>query len=143
MPLRKLHFALIAAGMLVIVVAIWLGTAQPASAQCGSQASSCKNCHEVQGQDPVNAKGDWHIQHAFIDACVVCHAGNDQAVDKDAAHTGMVPPLDDVQASCSRCHPTDTLELAQTYAATLGVEVGTGSGTSGGGGAAGQGATPV
>ena len=24
-------------------------------AQCGSQASSCKNCHEVKGEDSVNA----------------------------------------------------------------------------------------
>src|SRR5512142_1526808 len=71
----------------------WLATAGSASAQCGSQASSCKNCHEVQGQDPVSAKGDWHAQHQFGDFCANCHAGNTQATDKAAAHTGMVAPL--------------------------------------------------
>ncbi len=129
MAFKKLPFAFMAGGAVILGAVLWLWSAQPASAQCGSQASSCKNCHEVQGQDPVNTEGDWHIQHAFIDACVVCHAGNDQAADKDVAHTAMAEPLADVQAACSRCHPSDTQEKAKVYAVALGVEVGTGSGT--------------
>ena len=62
-------------------------------AQCGSAASSCKNCHEVKGEDAVNAKGDWHTQHAFGDFCEFCHAGNVQAADKTAAHQGLVANL--------------------------------------------------
>jgi hypothetical protein len=127
---------LITAGVLTVTGLLWLWSAEAASAQCGSQASSCKNCHETQGQDSVNAVGDWHVQHAFIDACVVCHAGNDQAVEKDAAHVAMAAPLADVQASCARCHPADTLEKAQIYAVALGVEVGTGGGAAAGGGSA-------
>jgi hypothetical protein len=97
------------------------------SAQCGSQASSCKNCHEVRGQDPVNNDGTgWHQSHAFGDFCYICHAGNNQSTDKDEAHTGMVPPLSDVEAGCQSCHPNDLMERASVYATTLGMEVGTG-----------------
>lgn len=94
-------------------------------AQCGSAASSCKNCHEVKAEDPVNAKGDWHTQHAFGDFCEFCHAGNVQATDKTAAHQGMVDPLGDVKANCSSCHADDYQAKAQTYATTLGVTIGT------------------
>jgi hypothetical protein len=98
-------------------------------AQCGSQASSCKNCHEVKGADPVNAKGDWHTQHAFGDFCEFCHGGNVQSTDKATAHQGMVQPLADVKTNCSSCHAADYQVKAQTYATTLGITLG--SGTSG------------
>jgi len=100
---------------------------QPVEAQCGSSASSCKNCHEVQAQDPVNDKGEWHTAHAFGDFCEFCHAGNVQAKAKDESHVGMVDPLSDVKASCQSCHPQDYADLAQTYATALGVTVGAGS----------------
>jgi hypothetical protein len=93
-------------------------------AQCGSQASSCKNCHEVKGEDSVNAKGDWHISHAFGDFCEFCHAGNVQAADKAAAHEGLVEPLGDVKANCSSCHADDYQSGAEKYATALGVTVG-------------------
>lgn len=95
------------------------------SAQCGSQASSCKNCHETQNQDPVNNDGTtWHTQHAQIDACVSCHAGNPQSTDKTQSHTGMVPWHSDIKAGCASCHPNDYTQLAQEYATTLGVTIG-------------------
>jgi hypothetical protein len=109
------------------VMAFWPGG--DARAQCGSQASSCKNCHEVQGQDPVNNDGTgWHESHAFGDFCYICHGGNNQSMDADAAHASMVPPLSDVQAGCASCHPNDLMDRAQVYATALGVEVGTGGG---------------
>lgn len=98
-------------------------------AQCGSQASSCKNCHEVKGEDSVNAKGDWHISHAFGDFCEFCHAGNVQATDKAAAHQGLVQPLSDVKANCSSCHADDYQTRAEKYATVLGVTVGASSGS--------------
>jgi hypothetical protein len=94
-------------------------------AQCGSQASSCKNCHEVKGEDSVNAKGDWHVAHAFGDFCEFCHGGNVQATDKATAHQGLVQPLDDVKTNCSSCHAADYQTKAETYAKALGVTVGT------------------
>ena len=98
------------------------------NAQCGSQASSCKNCHEVQGKMPVNKDGTgWHESHAFGDFCYICHAGNSQSMDENEAHTGMVDPLSDVQASCQQCHATDLMDRAQVYANTLGAEIGAGS----------------
>ena len=126
MPRSFKPFMLIVLGTAAVAGAIALLPVQPAEAQCGSQASSCKSCHEVQGQDPVNAEGDWHVQHAFGDFCQFCHAGNVQAMDKAAAHEGMVAPLGDIQANCASCHPGDTEALAQTYAAMLGVTVGAG-----------------
>ncbi len=99
------------------------------SAQCGSQASSCKNCHETQAQDPVNNDGTaWHTQHAQIDACVSCHAGNPQSTDKTQAHTGMVTWYSDIKAGCASCHPNDYAPLAQEYATTLGVTIGAAGG---------------
>ena len=114
--------------MLLGITLLW--PTAPAEAQCGSQASSCKNCHEVQGEDPVNSDGtDWHESHAFGDFCEFCHAGNVQATDVDGAHTGMVPPLSDVEAGCASCHPDDLMEVAEVYAVTLGVTVGEGGDT--------------
>jgi len=120
--------ALITSGVILLFVALALVPASRAEAQCGSQASSCKNCHEVQGQHPVNNNGEWHTQHAFGDFCAFCHAGNVQATDEDAAHAGMVAPLSDVQASCAACHPDDALDLGKVYGVALGVEVGSGGG---------------
>jgi hypothetical protein len=126
---RKLAFWSITLGsMLLAAIGIFfLFPAQPVSAQCGSQASSCKNCHETQAQDPVNNDGTtWHSQHAFGDFCYLCHAGNNQATDKAAAHTGMVDPLSDIVASCKSCHAKDLEVKAQVYATTLGVKIGSG-----------------
>jgi hypothetical protein len=96
-------------------------------AQCGSQASSCKNCHEIKGEDSVNAIGDWHVSHAFGDFCEFCHGGNVQATDKAAAHQGLVQPLGDLQANCSSCHADDYQARAETYAKTLGVTIAVGN----------------
>jgi len=116
---------LFAAGVLLIAAGIWLATANPVSAQCGSSASSCKNCHEVQGTLPVNNDGTaWHTSHAFGDFCYICHAGNQQATDETGAHTGMVPPLSDIKASCMQCHPNDLQARAQVYSTALGIEIG-------------------
>ncbi len=93
-------------------------------AQCGSQASSCQNCHEVQGEDPINDKGDWHTQHAFGDFCEFCHSGNVQATDKAEAHVGMVEPLGDLKVNCATCHSADYQAKADVYAKTLGVTLG-------------------
>ncbi len=129
MQRKKLSISLVFAGFLVLVVAgIALASVQPAYAQCGSQASSCKNCHEVQGQKPVNNDGTgWHQSHAFGDFCYICHGGNQQATDKDAAHAGMVPPLSDVKAACQSCHVQDYMDRAKIYADKLGVQIGSGT----------------
>jgi len=109
-----------------VVLIVLLAWPRQANAQCGSSASSCKNCHEVQGEYPVNASGDWHVSHAFGDFCEFCHAGNVQATEIEAAHAGMVYPLEDADASCLSCHPDDMAQKAELYATALGVTVGTG-----------------
>jgi hypothetical protein len=117
--------------LLLLISAFAFVGVKPAKAQCGSQASSCKTCHEVQAQDPVNADGTkWHQSHAFGDFCYICHAGNQQATDKAAAHQGMVSPMADVKASCQQCHAADLDARAKVYADILGVEAATGSTTS-------------
>lgn len=129
MQRKKLYMTFVFAGIMVLIVAgIALAFVQPVKAQCGSQASSCKNCHEVQGKDPVNNDGTgWHQSHAFGDFCYICHAGNQQATDKDAAHAGMVPPLSDVKAACQSCHAQDLDARVKVYADKLGVQVGSGA----------------
>ena len=131
MQIRKLGtFLPIGLGVLLLIGMVLLLPASSADAQCGSQASSCKNCHETQGKGPVNADGTgWHTGHAFGDFCYICHAGNNQSMDQEQAHAGMVDPLSDVNAACASCHPADLMERANVYSAALGVEVGTGGGT--------------
>ncbi|MEO8612020.1 MAG: hypothetical protein ABI690_29255 [Chloroflexota bacterium] len=124
---------LIGAGLLLTPqpVAAHPSLAHPLVAQCGSQASSCKNCHEVQGQDPVNSDATgWHESHAFGDFCVMCHAGNEQATDKDAAHVGIVPPLSDIKSACQMCHTDDLEARAQVYAVVLGIDLNSGGSSS-------------
>jgi len=129
MQYKKLSKLLFSTGILmVIAIGIALMTTQPAKAQCGSQASSCKNCHETQAEMSVNADGtNWHQSHAFGDFCYICHGGNSQATDKTAAHASMVAPLADVQTSCQQCHVADLTERAQVYAAILGADIGSGT----------------
>jgi hypothetical protein len=128
---RKIHFLMpILIGTILMVSAALFWPTSDASAQCGSQASSCKNCHEVQAKDPVNNDGTgWHQSHAFGDFCYLCHAGNNQSMVEAEAHTGMVPPLSDVKAACQSCHPDDLMERSEVYASALGVEIGTGGGS--------------
>jgi hypothetical protein len=126
-------------GVILLVGAMMVASAQPASAQCGTSASSCKSCHETQGQMSVANNGDWHKAHAFGDFCEFCHAGNVQAKDKAAAHEGMVAPLGDVKASCQGCHPDDYNPLAEKYAAVLGVKLDAGGSSGASGGATGSG----
>ena len=134
MQLRKYQYLIpIFIGTLLLVSAVLFWPTTDASAQCGSQASSCKNCHEVQAKDPVNNDGTgWHQSHAFGDFCYLCHAGNNQSMVEEEAHTGMVPPLSDVKAACQACHPDDLMESAQVYASALGVEIGAGGSPSSG-----------
>ena len=124
MPRIRPRIVMIPVALLAAII-LW---PRSVSAQCGTQASSCKNCHEVQGQDPVNTNGAWHIDHAFGDFCEFCHAGNVTATDKDAAHAGMVDPMADVNASCQQCHAGNLQKEAETYAVTLGIDLGAGEG---------------
>ncbi len=129
MQRKKLYAVLIVLGSgLALASAIALLSVQAASAQCGSQASSCKNCHETQAKDPVNNDGTaWHKDHAFGDFCYICHGGNSQSLDETAAHAGMVNPMSDIQAACAQCHASDLQAKAQVYASALGVQVTTGA----------------
>jgi hypothetical protein len=141
---KPLFVVMVGALLLTGALVLLLLPGGTASAQCGSQASSCKNCHEVQAQDPVNNDGTgWHQSHAFGDFCEFCHAGNVQATDKDAAHTGMVAPLADVQASCGSCHAQDLDARAKVYATALGVDYGKGGGGATGSGQPSGGAAPT
>ena len=117
-------FLLLALALAIVAFVSW---PHPVSAECGSSASSCKDCHEVKKQAPVNTKGEWHTQHAFGDFCEFCHSGNVKAKDKAAAHVGLANPLADVKASCQSCHPNDYMDRAQKYATALGKPIGSGS----------------
>jgi hypothetical protein len=126
------HLFLAGLGFVLLSGLIFFWPSGEAKAQCGSQASSCKNCHEVQAKDPVNADGTgWHQSHAFGDFCYICHAGNYQSMDEATAHTGMVAPLTDVKAACQSCHLSDLMERAHVYATALGVEIGSGAASGG------------
>lgn len=131
MLVKKYHFLIpIAFGTLILVSLLFLLPTSQASAQCGSQASSCKNCHEVQGKDPVNNDGkSWHTAHAFGDFCYACHGGNNQSMDEATAHTGMVAPLSDPKIACQSCHPNDLDARVKVYTDILGVPASSGTGS--------------
>ncbi len=125
MKRKQLYAGLIVLGAAILIAtAIALISVSTVNAQCGSQASSCKNCHETQGKDPVNTDGTgWHQSHAFGDFCAMCHGGNSQSLDETAAHTGMVNPMSDIKTACASCHPDDLQAKAQVYASALGVQL--------------------
>jgi len=119
-------FILILIGVSLLVLAGLLTLSpevSPANAQCGTSASSCKNCHEVNAKHPVNASGEWHVSHAFGDFCSFCHAGNVQATDEKEAHEGMIDPLSDPKGSCASCHADDYQKKAEVYATALGAKI--------------------
>lgn len=120
---RRIRRLSIGVGIMVLALfpLFLYGTSQPTAAQCGSSASSCKNCHEVQGNDPVGTKGEWHVTHAFGDFCEFCHAGNVEAKTKEEAHVGLVHPMLDIKASCQSCHPQDYNDKAKVYATACGL----------------------
>lgn len=124
MPKRAVWLSLLVAVPLTILGVLTLP--QPVEAQCGSSASSCKNCHEVQRQAPVNQNGVWHTSHAFGDFCEFCHGGNVKGKDQAAAHTGVSLEVVDVKGSCVSCHPDDYMARADTFAAVLGKPLGSG-----------------
>jgi hypothetical protein len=128
MDRRKLHsfLPILLGALLMIAALILLWPAPRASAQCGSQASSCKTCHETNNEKSVNNDGTgWHTGHAFADFCYACHGGNSQSMNKDESHAGMVPPMQDIKTACQSCHPNDLMERAQKYATILGVDLST------------------
>ena len=87
------------------------------NAQCGSSVSSCKSCHEIQKQMHISNVGQYHIDHAKLDACDSCHAGQPFATDEARAHQGMIDPFSDLEFNCGMCHPTDWQQLAASYGA--------------------------
>ncbi|MBI5302496.1 MAG: hypothetical protein HY868_10185 [Chloroflexi bacterium] len=127
--MRKKHVGFFLVLAILLATVVFIAYPRPADAQCGSTASSCKNCHEVQKAMPVNAKGAWHTAHAFGDFCAFCHSGNTKSKDKTAAHTGMLDPFTDVKGGCQSCHPNDYLDRAKKYADALGKTIGAGSGS--------------
>lgn len=126
LPLFALFFGLFS------VLLIWsfgLAVTKDAQAACGASTSSCKTCHEVQGQDPVSQKGDWHVQHSFGDFCQACHLGVATETDKTKAHAGIVAkPQANPEQSCASCHPADAAARAAKYG---GSAAPSGAGTSG------------
>jgi uncharacterized protein len=89
-------------------------------AQC-STPSSCKTCHETQGQNPPDDSKIWHSDHITQDFCSACHGGNRDAADALTAHSGMTSQLEQMAPSCRNCHATDFAAQFQTYAAELGI----------------------
>lgn len=118
---RKVSILITILGSLLILgLVYWMLPAQRANAQC-KNLSSCKNCHESQAQNPVNAKGAWHVDHANFDLCYACHGGARDATDKTQAHTGLILKLQDMPASCKQCHAADLDARFTKYAAALNI----------------------
>ena len=117
---RKIAAAGFFLGLCLVILAIFLiQPAQSVSAQC-KDPSSCRTCHEVQGQNSVKASGAWHSQHAAYDFCAVCHGGDKKATDKAVAHTGMVLKLEGMTEGCRSCHAADLDTRYSSYASLLG-----------------------
>jgi len=104
----------------VAAVVWWLYPAGQVNAQC-TTPSSCKTCHEVQGQKPVNTVNIWHRQHAIFDFCEACHGGDRLAEDMNRAHLGVRTTFTEMAPTCKSCHPTELENCLRTYADDLGV----------------------
>lgn len=126
--MRKKHVGFFLLVAILLATVMFITYPRSVDAQCGSAATSCKSCHEVQKVMSVNAKGAWHTQHAFGDFCAFCHSGNTKDKDKSVAHKGMVDVLADVKGACQSCHPNDYNDRAKKYADALGKTIGAGTG---------------
>jgi hypothetical protein len=116
---KPLAWLLVLVGAILLSSGLLLATATPVTAQCGSDASSCKTCHEVNGEFPVADLGAWHADHSFEDYCVNCHLGDDTTGDKNASHTGIIEVLADTETACATCHADNYDSLAAGYAEEL------------------------
>ncbi len=138
MQWKRIFFGLMLA--LGFSIVFNLSSIPSAEAACGASVSSCKSCHEVKKEMPVANSGIWHSDHSFGDFCEYCHGGVVSSQDKQEAHTGLVKPFADVQASCSACHVEDLKDRAATYDVTLTAggssDGGSGTGSGGSGGVA-------
>jgi hypothetical protein len=122
MKAYKIPFIIIFIGCAIVFLAVSMTPPKVVAAQCASP-SSCKTCHETNGQDPVSNKGIWHTQHASFDYCTVCHGGSQDAADKDTAHQGIVVKVGSMTGTCVNCHQKDYQDRLATYTAALGVNV--------------------
>ncbi|HPH94942.1 MAG TPA: hypothetical protein PKW33_02760 [Anaerolineaceae bacterium] len=113
-------FAFLFFSCALLLVFFWLQPPHQAQAQCSTQPSSCKTCHETNGEKPVNQNGQWHIQHASYDFCAMCHGGNKEAADKETAHQGLVTKFADMPTNCRQCHGSDLESRCQVYSDALG-----------------------
>ena len=117
----SLFLILLGSSLLLVFLGFLVFPQQNVLAQC-TTPSSCKTCHEVQGQNPVNNLGVWHQTHAIFDFCEACHGGNRLAEDKTAAHNGMVTNLVDMPANCKDCHEDELETCVNSFAADLDIK---------------------
>ena len=96
------------------IAASLLLTAPSVHAQSGLTVSSCRQCHELGGQETFRAGDPWHKDHAFADLCSNCHAGDPTAVDESRAHVGIVDPTKNGGERCGGCHQ-DTAAALSAY----------------------------
>jgi hypothetical protein len=122
MRLQKPLILIILLGLLLVGLSFTFIPVTNVQAQC-KNVSSCKNCHEVQGTFSVANNGLWHSQHALYDFCDVCHGGDKNAADKQAAHVGIKTKFVDLTQSCTNCHASDLDQRLKVYSDALGVQV--------------------
>lgn len=85
------------------LVCVFWAPACPAQGDLDDQRpdNTCLSCHS-------NHRSGFSDSHAFAaNNCLACHAGNDKASIKDAAHEGMIPfpgDLADAERACGSCH---------------------------------------
>ncbi len=118
----RLRLILLCAGAVLLALAgiLFLMPARPVEAQC-TTPSSCKTCHEIQGQNAVSDNGLWHQQHALFDFCETCHGGDRQVATAELAHAGMRTGYVEISTTCKSCHPSELESCVRTYADELGM----------------------
>lgn len=129
--MMKSPLSLLFLSVALLMAFFWLQPPREAQAQCSTQPSSCKTCHETNGEKPVNQNSAWHIQHASYDFCAMCHGGNKEAADKETAHQGLVTQFADMPGNCRQCHGSDLEARCQVYSDTLGLTLPAGGLTAG------------
>jgi uncharacterized protein len=113
---------MVGVGILLLTAAvIWLAAAPVVQAQCVG-VSSCKNCHELQGQRPSSLQYAWHSDHMVFDFCGACHSGDRLADEADAAHSGATAALDQMATYCRDCHVEDLEAYFGAYAEEAGID---------------------
>lgn len=82
---------------------------------------NCVACHE--DLYFLHDTGNWYCLNESSMACVDCHGGNPNTLDKDLAHNDRAehPVINEDVTKCQQCHPNECYDRVELFDRTAGI----------------------